>query len=258
MRTKTILPAFCICFVILIASCKKETTDKISFLNGLTEVPNEEMQKMGFNADDIVFYSLEGNKLEQDEVSNFLRGGAYPTLYKDAKGTISLGVLSLPVDKEKAEMEVFMAEFEKQSAKLKESIGQPFPKFNLVDYNGKEVTSSDLKGEITVVNFWFKECKPCIIEMPELNELLAAYKNNTNVQFSGFSTTEKDKLPSFFEKHNFNYRIILDSSTYTKANNIRSFPTNMVLDQKGNIAFLKTGFRTGIVETIKENIEKLL
>ncbi len=255
---RTTLQLLCICFLILMIACKNETEKKPTFLEGLTEVAKEDMQKMGFNADDIVFYSPEGNKLEQDEANNFLQEGAYPKLYKDAKGTISLGVLSPPTDKEKADMEAFMAEVEKQQVKLKESVGKSLPEFNLVDYEGKQVTSEGLKGKVTVVNFWFKECKPCIHEMPELNELVATYKDNPNVQFIGFSTTAKNRLPSFFEKHTFDYRIVPDSMPYAMENGITGYPTNMVIDQEGNIAFLKTGVKTGIADNIKEEIENLL
>jgi len=255
---KITLQLLCICFLTLMIACKNETEKKLTFLEGLTEIAKEDMQSMGFNADDIAFYSPEGNKLEQDVVNNFLQEGAYPKLYKDAKGTVSLGVLSPPTDKEKAEMEAFMAEIEKQKAKLEDSVGKPLPEFSLVDYEGNQITSEVLKGKVTVVNFWFKECKPCIYEMPELNELVATYKDNPSVQFIGFSTTAKDRLPSFFEKHSFDYRIVPDSQSYAMKNSITGYPTNMVIDQDGNVAFLKTGFRTGIAETIKENIEKLL
>ncbi|WP_299679425.1 TlpA disulfide reductase family protein [uncultured Dokdonia sp.] len=259
MRTKTILQTVCLCMLFILVSCKNEkTTDKTSFLDGLTEIPNEEMESLSFEIEDVTFYNEEGNSLTQDEAMEYLNGGSFPKLYKNKSGEVSVGVLAPPSEEQKAEMTKMMAQFEEQEAKLQESVGQPLPKFNLVDYDGKEVTSSDLKGKITVINFWFKECKPCIHEMPELNELVATYKDNPNVQFIGFSTTAKDRLPSFFEKHTFDYRIVPDSMPYAIENGITGYPTNMVIDQEGNIVFLKTGFIPGIADTIKEEIENLL
>lgn len=259
MKMKTILQTACLCMLFILASCKNETTtDKTSFLEGLTEVANEEMESLNFEIEDVTFYNSEGNSLTQDEAMEYLNGGSFPKLYKNEDGEVSVGILAPPSEEQKAEMMKMMARFEEQEAKLQESIGQPFAKFSLVDYDGKEVSSNDLKGKITVINFWFKECKPCIMEMPELNKLVRDYKDNANVQFLGFSTTAKDRLPSFFEKHSFEYRIIPDSDIYAIANGITSYPTNIVLDQDGNIRFIRSGYASGVVDTIKENIEELL
>ncbi len=259
MKFKTILQILCLCFLIVVTSCKNDTTEKTtSFLEGLTEVPKEEMQNLSYSIDDLTFYNDQGNILTSDKAEEYLSQGAFPKIYTNAEGKITVGVVAPPTEEEKAAFEKFMAEFEKQAAKLKETVGQPFPDFELVDYDGKEVKSDDLKGKITVVNFWFKECKPCILEMPELNELVEEYKDNSNVQFIGFSTTAKDRLPSFFEKHDFDYRIVPDSNMFASANNISSFPTNIIVDQEGNIAFIKTGYASGVVDTIKEGIENLL
>ncbi|WP_299767323.1 TlpA disulfide reductase family protein [uncultured Dokdonia sp.] len=243
----------------ILVSCKNETTtNKTSFLDGLTEIPNEEMESLSFEIEDVTFYNAEGDSLTQDEAMEYLNGGSFPKLYKNEDGEVSVGILAPPSEEQKAEMMKMMAQFEEQEAKLQESVGQPLPKFDLVDYEGKQITSEELKGKVTVVNFWFKECKPCIHEMPELNELVATYKDNPSVQFIGFSTTAKDRLPSFFEKHSFDYRIVPDSQSYAMQNGITGYPTNIVVDQEGNITFLRTGFVSGIAETIKENIENLL
>ena len=49
----------------------------------------------------------------------------------------------------------------------------PFPGFQGRDLDGAEVNSSELfaGNTVTVVNFWFTTCKPCVSELPELEEL---------------------------------------------------------------------------------------
>lgn len=259
MKFKTILYTLCLCFLLVLASCKNGETEKTtSFLEGLTEIPEAEFGKYAAELEKVVFYSAEGVILEEEELNGYFSEGARPVLYKDEQGKLSLGVVGPPSEDQKDAMASMMARFEAEEAKLQEAIGTPAKPFDLIDYEGNQVTSNELKGKITVVNFWFKECKPCIQEMPELNELVETYKDNANVQFIGFSTTAKDRLPSFFEKHNFDYRIVPDSQSYAMQNGVTGYPTNMIIDQEGNITFLKTGFIPGIAQNIKAEIENLL
>ena len=51
--------------------------------------------------------------------------------------------------------------------------GQKFPAFEGKDLEGNEVTSEELfsGNAVTVVNFWFTTCNPCVGELAELDEL---------------------------------------------------------------------------------------
>lgn len=259
MTLKIISRALCICFLVLAASCKKDTTaTKKSIIEGLAEVPESEWGAFGSDLENVKFFDKDGTELSEEQTDIYFSEGAQPKLYADENGILKLGILSPPTEAEKKAMEEMMADFEAEEAKLQEAVGNPAKTFDLVDYDGNRVTSEGLEGKITVVNFWFKECKPCIQEMPELNELVSAFKENENVQFLAFSLTEKDRLPSFFEKHSFDYRIIPDSHSYAREYGITGYPTNMIIDQKGNVAFLKTGFIPGIANNIKEEVQKLL
>lgn len=259
MTFKTVCKALCICFLVVTASCKNDTTEtEKSILEGLAEVPESEWGAFGSELDKLKFFDRDGTELSEEQTEIYFSGGAKPKLYADENGLLKLGILAPPTEEEKMLMEEMMAQFEAEETKLQEVIGNPAKAFDVEDYDGNQITSEVLQGKITVVNFWFKECKPCIQEMPELNELVSTFKENENVQFLAFSLTEKDRLSSFFEKHIFEYRIIPDSHSYATEYGITGYPTNMIIDQQGNVAFLKTGFIPGIAETIKEEVQKLL
>jgi len=58
-----------------------------------------------------------------------------------------------------------------------DQVGSDAPDFSAVDMNGNSYSLGILKGKVVVINFWFVECKPCVIEMPELNEIVEKYKS---------------------------------------------------------------------------------
>lgn len=43
--------------------------------------------------------------------------------------------------------------------------------------SGEQGSFNDLKGQWTVINYWAQWCKPCIKEIPELNNLNARHGN---------------------------------------------------------------------------------
>tara|TARA_B100000902_G_C27303143_1_gene913974 strand:- start:1657 stop:2781 length:1125 start_codon:yes stop_codon:yes gene_type:complete len=55
--------------------------------------------------------------------------------------------------------------------------GQPAPIFSLPNLDGKNISISDYKGKILLIDFWASWCKPCRIENPKLVKLYNQYSN---------------------------------------------------------------------------------
>ncbi|GAC1673271.1 MAG: redoxin domain-containing protein [Candidatus Acidiferrum sp.] len=55
------------------------------------------------------------------------------------------------------------------------SIGSPAPELALKDLNGKDVSLSQFKGQVVLVNFWATWCGPCREEIPGLIALQQKY-----------------------------------------------------------------------------------
>ena len=63
-----------------------------------------------------------------------------------------------------------------------------FPEFKAKDLDGNDVDSSIIsKNAVTVLNFWFNGCSPCVQELPELNKL------NEELKEKGVSFTDSAK-----------------------------------------------------------------
>lgn len=72
------------------------------------------------------------------------------------------------------------------------------------DSTGKKISVSDYKGKWVVLNYWASWCKPCMVELPELNQLYKKYNNQVMVLAINF-----DSLPDV-EINNFAQSLQLD------------------------------------------------
>ena len=121
-----------------------------------------------------------------------------------------------------------------------------FPAFDGKDLAGNEVKSSTLFGEntVTVVNFWFTTCSPCVGELAELEALnkQLAEKGGAVVGINSF-TLDGDKkaiaeAKDILAKKGVSYKNIwFDSKSEAGefTSGLYSYPTTYVVDKNGNI-----------------------
>ena len=123
---------------------------------------------------------------------------------------------------------------------------QKFPSFEGKDLDGNEVKSDDLfsSNAVTVVNFWFTTCGPCVGELSELDALnrKLAGKGGALIGINAFTLdgdeTAISDAKDVLEKKNADYQNIYfasDSEAGTFTMGIYAFPTTYVVDRSGNI-----------------------
>mgnify|MGYP004515341437 FL=1 len=123
---------------------------------------------------------------------------------------------------------------------------QEFPSFTGLDLDGNSV-NSDIFSEnsVTVVNFWFSSCSPCIGELSELDSLNQELKEkggavigiNTDTLNSDNSMIEEAKKILMQQKASYR-NLYFDSNSGDAmdfANSITSFPTTYLVDRGGYI-----------------------
>ncbi len=134
-------------------------------------------------------------------------------------------------------------------------LNKPISSFQLTDLNNNSWNSKDLKGRIVIINFWFTACKPCIQEMPYLNELVATNKNNS-VVFIAPAPENSNQVKKFLKKFSFDYKIIPSSGDFITSLNIENFPTHLVIDKEGIIRQVFIGYSADIKEKLQKEIDK--
>ena len=156
------------------------------------------------------------------------------------------------------EIQAMNASMEALEKEDMEKIGTIVPDFSFKDMNGKTYSKADLKGKVVVMNFWFIQCQPCVMEMPDLNKLVSKYKNNKNVVFLAPTFNEKDAVASFLKKITFNYTIAPNAESTVQSFGINSFPTSFVMDKEGKYELYLSGGIEHVNEPLELAIESAL
>ena len=124
--------------------------------------------------------------------------------------------------------------------------GQKFPAFEGKDLEGKEVTSQELfsGNAVTVVNFWFTTCNPCVGELAELDGLNQelAQKGGALIGVNAFTLDGDEgaisEAKDILTKKGVTYQNVYfpsDSEAGKFTANIFAYPTTYVVDRSGNI-----------------------
>ena len=123
---------------------------------------------------------------------------------------------------------------------------QKFPAFEGKDLDGNTVKSDDLfsKNAVTVVNFWFTTCNPCVGELAELDALNKelAEKGGALIGVNTFTLGGDEAAISeakdVLAKKGVTYQNVYfdsDGEAGKFTANIFAYPTTYVVDRNGNI-----------------------
>ena len=128
---------------------------------------------------------------------------------------------------------------------MEDDSSEKFPPFEGSDLDGNPVTSELFKeNSVTVVNFWFSSCAPCIAELSELNALNEELKLKggavigINADTIGGDESMIMEARQILEKKGAAYQNIYfsaDSEAGKLTYSITAFPTTVVVDRNGRM-----------------------
>ena len=127
------------------------------------------------------------------------------------------------------------------------AVGKDAPDFTLQSMDGKEVKLSDYKGKKVYLKFWASWCGPCKKSMPELMELAAKPDRDFEILsviapgIQGEKTVEQ--FPQWFQDQGYkDIPVLYDTKATTfQAYQIRSIPTEYLIDSQGKIGKIQFG-----------------
>jgi peroxiredoxin len=121
-------------------------------------------------------------------------------------------------------------------------VGKLAPDFTLTTLKGKQVSLSQFRGKIIMVNFWQSTCSNCIEEMPYLQAIYEEWPHD-KLEILAVSVGEKAAfVQSFVETRGLTFPALLDSDeAVSEIYQISRFPTTFFVNADGIIKEIKTG-----------------
>lgn len=109
---------------------------------------------------------------------------------------------------------------------------------------GEDVTLSNLRGKIVVLNFWASWCQPCELEAPVLDEVADRYRvSPQDVVVLGVDVQDlREEALDFARTNGVTYASLRDGEDDVKnAYQVPALPETFVIDKEGRIALKVAG-----------------
>ena len=124
------------------------------------------------------------------------------------------------------------------------------PELAMQTLDGRTITTDDLRGKVTLVNFWATWCGPCRAEIPDLIRLQERYPDQ--MQIIGVSEDEGPVglVERFAEQYGINYPIVMVTPELDRAfPGVMALPTSFIIDPDLRVVRTHVGLvNPGILE----------
>lgn len=155
------------------------------------------------------------------------------------------------------------------------AVGQPLARLELVPlaYTDKQLSESDLKGQVTVLHFWGTWCPHCMTEFPEFAKMATQLKDETGIQVLSVACSEGpeyelDKLTAeineYLAKQNIQLPTYADPAALTRGqvcnilpNNELLYPCTLLLDADAIVRGTWLGYKPGNMEEARSQAMQL-
>ena len=136
-------------------------------------------------------------------------------------------------------------------------IGSPAPAFKLPELGGQEITLSQFRGKVVMLDFWATWCGPCRMTMPLMESLQKEFVNDlvllaVNLQES------KDEVHNYVRAQSIHARVLLDEEgSVGAAYGAEQIPMQILIDKRGLVRKIHIGFGPSTASQLRSEIRTL-
>jgi len=135
----------------------------------------------------------------------------------------------------------------------------PAPDFTLPARGGTNLSLSQYKGQVVLINFWATWCGPCRQEMPLLDAMYKKYKGMGFTLIGVNVEPDSKGAEKFLQATPVSFPVAFDAeSRVSKLYNVQGMPTTVIVDRKGNARVLHKGYRPGDENEYLDQVRKLI
>ncbi len=116
--------------------------------------------------------------------------------------------------------------------------GDTAPQSQFVLLDGSTMTTADLKGKVTLVNFWATTCVTCVKEMPSIIQTYNKYKDQGMETIAvAMSYDPPDWVSNFAASRQLPFKVALDNTGEIARDwgDVKLTPTTYIVNKKGQI-----------------------
>lgn len=129
--------------------------------------------------------------------------------------------------------------------------GEVLPVPDLQTIDGKPLTPASKSNKVVVYNCWFVACRPCVAEIPALNQLATKYQSDSAL-FIAITFDTENRIRTFLQKNPFAFQIAsLPQKEIDAIKKVALYPFTAIVNKKGKLSFVLFGRPAG------ENMEDL-
>jgi thiol-disulfide isomerase/thioredoxin len=120
--------------------------------------------------------------------------------------------------------------------------GQAAPDFSLTKYGSdSQVSLSQYKGKVVLLEFWIANCGFCIGAVPKLNAIAQKFQDK-NFQFVSINNHDSAKTIDIFKNNNKpEYQILNGEEKLAASYGVSSFPSFVLIGTDGRVIYSKAG-----------------
>jgi thiol-disulfide isomerase/thioredoxin len=123
---------------------------------------------------------------------------------------------------------------------------------------GSPFPFSGTKGKVVVLNFWATWCGPCRAMEPHFERVAAHFAAQKDVVFLGLNCDDDEALVGPYLEEEKPRTAVLFADGLEQLLAVQSFPTTVILDRTGKIAFRADGFDADTVDrALVEAVERV-
>jgi peroxiredoxin len=133
------------------------------------------------------------------------------------------------------------------------------PSFTLTSLDSKSVSLSDFKGKLVLLDFFYKDCYPCVKSLPGLQALHEKYKAK-GLKVIGIDAVDEksDDVKHLLSIAGISYQILMDKKDVAKQYHVYSYPTAYLIDKNGTVIYSESGYddssKNKLEQAIKSNL----
>lgn len=134
-------------------------------------------------------------------------------------------------------------------------VGETTPALTTTLVDGAPLKLESLRGQVVYVDFWASWCAPCMQALPALDRLYKAHGERGFTVLAVNVDTERAAATKVLDRLRLSYPVSMDpTGSWPEAFSLKGMPSSYLIDRRGVVRYIKTGYKTHELPDIEKQI----